>query len=197
MSSLLIDFKAIVNTDISILNIVKEKFNKIVNEKHPPLNYELVMGRYNPNPLEIISNPELKCDKLDKIYDSIIEEEYENILKDKDIIISNSILEYANILKDMEDMNIYIRCDNELESKYIKDNFPEYKCIIEEFNNNYDLYIIKIFNHEIIDILSNKKIYCIDYNFNNILLNIYTAFYGEKIKNDINLIKSLNLKVRG
>ena len=190
---LLIDFDVIVNTDISVCNIIKEKYNKLLS-KEIEITEDLIVNRYNPNPLEIISIDSISEDNLNSIYEELMINEYENILKGS---YCTDIIRYLSLLYDIENVNIFIRCKNVLEKKYIRNInlYDKFNIIIsDELDITCDVYIFKIYDYKYITKLNNKKIFIPNFRFNEMLLSIGNLIYLNNDVSIINIFKKSNLK---
>lgn len=199
-NKLAITFDSIVNTDISLIKKVIKDFNVILADKYPKIDFENVISRYNPNPLSIIAHKDIKPEKLEDILNLIIESEYDNIINMEDTIIFNEIIDYLKIIKSIENISITIICKNDIEYQYAIKNLPnEFTYIIDDISKrlDFDIYIIKVFDHIIFDNLKKKKIICPNYNFNSILSQMYITYKGNNIENDISILEIFIFKTKG
>lgn len=190
---LLIDFDVIINTDIASCNIIKNKYSKLVSNDIE-ITKDIIVNRYNPNPLEIISIEDISEDNLNKIYDELISREYFEILQNS---FDTNIFFYLSLIYDIENISITIRCKNTLEYNYIKNNtkYNKFNIIVSnDLDLIYDCYIFKIYDHTNIKKIKNKKIYLPNFRFNEMLLSVGNLIYMDNDISIINIFKNNKLK---
>ena len=183
---ILIDFNALVNTDYASCRLIETKYPKLYNKI--PYSDSSIINRYNPNPLESISIDDSKID-IDNLYNQLLDKHYEEILSNSYI---NNLILYIYTLKEFEDANIHIRCKNQIEYVYAKNQkeFESFEIFIsnEKLSDNYDGYILKVIKYCDISHILNKKIYFPNYKFNEIFLNL-----GEACQKNMENISILNI----
>ena len=186
---LLIDFDVIINTDIAVCDIIKNKYSKLVSN-NIELTQDIIINRYNPNPLEIISIEDISDDTLNKIYNELISLEYSEILQKS---FDTDIFSYLSLIYDIENIITTIRCKNNLEYDYIKNNtkYSKFNIIIsEELDITYDFYIFKVYDYINITKLKNKKIYLPNFRFNEMFLSVGNLIYTDNDVSIINIFKN-------
>lgn len=176
----LIDFDLVVNTELGLIRLVREKFQderafnlEILNRSDKEI-LSLLFSRKNPNPLSIISTEENLPD-IDKLYDSFFQTYKKEIINR-----SNSdahIFKFAKYVVTSSanlGANAFFAVSDELERSSLVDHFGSMtKTIMKEDGKSLlgkDVYYIRDYrfftDHNLQDKISRKKIYMSSRQFN-------------------------------
>lgn len=188
-NSILVDFNMIIDTDLGLFKIIKERYSngQFVNGLFFKMNdevliYELLM-RKEINPLSIVLKKEL-LDNRDSLYKEFIDVEYDNILKASK---GTNILDLMCVYLSTGSADVVVFCKNKSEEQ-----------LINKYNN--ELRTIIVDEYKDIDISQYDSIFIKDYTqctkFSNLnAKNIFVARYKFNLDDELTPIKDISLLV--
>lgn len=174
VNDILIPYDCIIEQDIGLFNVIREKYsNDVVFDMEKIQDEEscreLVLNNKYKNPLELILRPDYS-EKKEDFYSQFIEMEYENIL---DKAPNTLIYEMARKLMNSKMGNITFLVSNDYERDKLFEIYDQ--SILIDIVDSYENYSVK--NFDIVFIrrfedflkfknLEGKHLYILDYTFN-------------------------------
>lgn len=176
----LIDFDLVVNTELGLIRLVREKFQderafklEVLNRSDKEI-LSLLFSRKNPNPLSIISTEENLSD-IDKLYDSFFQSYKKDIIQRSNS--DSHIFKFAKYVVSSSanlGVNAFFAVSDDQERQSLIDHFGSMtKTIMKEDKNSLlgrDVYYIRDYrfftDHNLQDKISRKKIYMSPRQFN-------------------------------
>lgn len=195
IKNIYVDFASLFNNiDILILDrFIDINRDSVDSDRISILSDEMIISRHHPNPLKLITNfSHEDDDKLEIIRNKIYDNNIDFIISH--LRVNEKVLSFLNNLHDMECITVTVKVNNNHEYEYISNNFKNFTATYE-FRDTYDSYMFSEFDYSFIDKLSNKKIYFINYNFNDILTKIYLKLKDSN--NDISLFEAFIFELKG
>ena len=162
-NNILVDFEMIVDLDIGIFNLVKEKFstsdcfdsNIINNTNVDTMIYRLINEKY-PNILDLIKTEDYSDFSTENLYNTMLSRYYEEIFK-KSIITDILNLMNAYIMSNV--VVVTVLCKNQQEQQLINNINSKFHTVIFEKDMNVDDYD-SIFIKKYKDILEFDNVQC-------------------------------------
>lgn len=162
-NNILVDFEMIVDLDIGIFNLVKEKFSTsdcfdsdiINNTNVDTMIYRLINEKY-PNILDLIKTEDYFDFSTENLYNTMLSRYYEEIFK-KSIITDILNLMNAYIMSNV--VVVTVLCKNQQEQQLINNINSKFHTVIFEKDMNVDDYD-SIFIKNYKDILEFNNVQC-------------------------------------
>lgn len=174
-NNILVDFKMLINLDIGLFKLIKEKFSSsdcfdsyiINNTNIETMIYRLINEKYS-NMIDLIKSDEYKDFSTENLYDTLIEKYYDEVYEKS---ITTDLLNLMNAYIMSNVVLVTILCKNKQEQQLINSVNSKFHTLIFEEDMNIEDYD-SIFLKEYKDIVKFKNVQCKNIFIANIQNNL-------------------------
>jgi hypothetical protein len=180
-SELLIDFNCIVDTEIGMINLIKDKylddsvFNKDIIMGSLESIILLLIERKDPNPLYLFANDNIDRKDLDDYYREFMTQEYNSVLK---YSITTGLSNLIYLFKTEPGIHVTFLCESNVEKQLLLsiEDFKECNIVLYDDNtidfSQYSTYYFKYITDQVLNFMYDYK----TYYFSKYLLNFDNEF---------------------
>ena len=180
-SELLIDFNCIVDTEIGMINLIKDKylddsvFNKDIIMGSLESIILLLIKRKDPNPLYLFANKNIDRKDLDDYYREFMTQEYNSVLK---YSITTGLSNLIYLFKTEPGIHVTFLCESNIEKQLLLsiEDFKECNIVLYDDNtidfSQYSTYYFKYITDQVLNFMYDYK----TYYFSKYLLNFDNEF---------------------